>query len=84
MARPRCLLFLLPKRPGAHQQPATLETSPPSHTFTQVMMPWIMAQWEEYHTGVMMYGTKYYGVLEVGSFSWSKPQFATQYSSCTL
>mmetsp|Transcript_21555 Transcript_21555/g.59751 ORF Transcript_21555/g.59751 Transcript_21555/m.59751 type:complete len:440 (+) Transcript_21555:86-1405(+) len=29
-----------------------------------IMVPWVLAQWEEYHSGIMMYGTKYYGVLE--------------------
>uniref|UniRef100_A0A7R9VBS8 CDP-alcohol phosphatidyltransferase n=1 Tax=Chlamydomonas euryale TaxID=1486919 RepID=A0A7R9VBS8_9CHLO len=29
-----------------------------------ILFPWILAQWEEYHTGVMMYGTRLYGVLE--------------------
>jgi ethanolaminephosphotransferase len=28
------------------------------------MFTWILAQWEEYHTGVMSYGNSYYGVLE--------------------
>jgi hypothetical protein len=27
-------------------------------------VPWVLAQWEEYFTGVMMYGTRLYGVLE--------------------
>lgn len=29
-----------------------------------ILAPWLLAQWEEYHTGVMMYGTRYYGVME--------------------
>lgn len=29
-----------------------------------IMVPWMLAQWEEYHTGIMMYGNKWYGVLE--------------------
>lgn len=30
----------------------------------QVMFTWILAQWEEYHTSIMLYGNSYYGVLE--------------------
>lgn len=30
----------------------------------QVMFIWICAQWEEYHTGIMLYGNEYFGVLE--------------------
>lgn len=33
-------------------------------TRPQILVPWVLAQWEEYHTGVMMYGTRLYGVLE--------------------
>jgi phosphatidylglycerophosphate synthase len=29
-----------------------------------VKLPWVLAQWEEYHTGIMLYGNDYYGVLE--------------------
>lgn len=29
-----------------------------------VMLTWILAQWEEYHTSIMLYGNSYYGVLE--------------------
>lgn len=29
-----------------------------------VMVPWIMAHWEEYHTGTMVYGNGYMGVTE--------------------
>jgi ethanolaminephosphotransferase len=29
-----------------------------------VMGPWALAHWEEYHSGVMNYGTGYWGVLE--------------------
>lgn len=28
------------------------------------MFIWICAQWEEYHTGLMLYGNEYFGVLE--------------------
>lgn len=28
------------------------------------MFTWILAQWEEYHTGIMLYGNSFYGVLE--------------------
>lgn len=28
------------------------------------MFVWICAQWEEYHTGMMLYGNEYFGVLE--------------------
>lgn len=28
------------------------------------MFIWICAQWEEYHTGIMLYGNQYFGVLE--------------------
>lgn len=28
------------------------------------MFIWICAQWEEYHTGIMLYGNEYFGVLE--------------------
>ncbi len=31
---------------------------------SQIMVPWMLAQWEEFHTGVMMYGNACYGVLE--------------------
>jgi ethanolaminephosphotransferase len=51
------------------------------------MFTWILAQWEEYHTGVMRYGNAFYGVLEanyclaavhvltmvVGSAWWQQP-----------
>jgi ethanolaminephosphotransferase len=30
----------------------------------QVMLTWILAQWEEYHTSLMLYGNSFYGVLE--------------------
>ncbi|GBF87918.1 CDP-Ethanolamine:DAG ethanolamine phosphotransferase [Raphidocelis subcapitata] len=29
-----------------------------------VMLTWILAQWEEYHTSIMLYGNSFYGVLE--------------------
>jgi ethanolaminephosphotransferase len=29
-----------------------------------VMVPFLLAHWEEYHTGVMLYGNSYYGVTE--------------------
>uniref|UniRef100_A0A7R9YWU4 CDP-Ethanolamine:DAG ethanolamine phosphotransferase n=1 Tax=Chlamydomonas euryale TaxID=1486919 RepID=A0A7R9YWU4_9CHLO len=29
-----------------------------------VMLPWILAHWEEYHTGNLNYGNGYFGVLE--------------------
>jgi ethanolaminephosphotransferase len=29
-----------------------------------VCFVWVAAQWEEYHTGVMLYGNEYWGVLE--------------------
>lgn len=28
------------------------------------MLPWVLAQWEEYHTGNMLYGNGYWGVME--------------------
>ncbi len=28
------------------------------------MFTWILAQWEEYHTSIMLYGNSFYGVLE--------------------
>ena len=28
------------------------------------MLPWILAHWEEYHTGTLIYGTGWYGVME--------------------
>lgn len=30
----------------------------------QVNLPWLSSHWEEYHTGVLMYGDGYFGVLE--------------------
>lgn len=30
-----------------------------------IMIPWVAAQWEEYHTGLMLYGNGYYGITEV-------------------
>ena len=30
-----------------------------------IMIPWIAAQWEEYHTGLMLYGNGYWGITEV-------------------
>jgi ethanolaminephosphotransferase len=30
----------------------------------QPMIPWMLAHWEEYHTGVMLYGNGSFGVLE--------------------
>lgn len=32
---------------------------------TSIKVPWLLAQWEEYHTGVMLYGNGYWGVLEI-------------------
>mmetsp|Transcript_6585 Transcript_6585/g.17056 ORF Transcript_6585/g.17056 Transcript_6585/m.17056 type:complete len:382 (+) Transcript_6585:531-1676(+) len=32
---------------------------------TAIKVPWLLAQWEEYHTGVMLYGNGYWGVLEI-------------------
>ncbi|KAL6763528.1 CDP-Ethanolamine:DAG ethanolamine phosphotransferase [Haematococcus lacustris] len=29
-----------------------------------VMIPWLLAHWEEYHTGIMLYGNGWFGVLE--------------------
>ncbi len=29
-----------------------------------IMGPWAAAHWEEYHTGVMLYGNGYWGVTE--------------------
>lgn len=29
-----------------------------------IMIPWFAAQWEEYHTGVMLYGNGYWGITE--------------------
>ena len=29
-----------------------------------IMGPWVAAHWEEYHTGVMLYGNGYWGVTE--------------------
>lgn len=29
-----------------------------------IMVPWFAAQWEEYHTGVMLYGNGYWGITE--------------------
>ena len=29
-----------------------------------IMGPWLAAHWEEYHTGVMLYGNGYWGVTE--------------------
>lgn len=28
------------------------------------MVTWVLAQWEEYHTGMMLYGNGYFGVIE--------------------
>ena len=28
------------------------------------MLPWILAHWEEYHTGVLRYGSGWFGVME--------------------
>ena len=28
------------------------------------MLPWILAHWEEYHTGVLLYGNGWFGVME--------------------
>jgi hypothetical protein len=30
-----------------------------------VYLPWWLSHWEEYHTGVLMYGDGNYGILEV-------------------
>lgn len=30
----------------------------------QIMVPWMMAHWEEYHTGIMVYGNGWFGILE--------------------
>lgn len=53
-----------------------------------VCFVWVAAQWEEYHTGVMLYGNDYWGVLEAnysiaamhmlsvavgGAESWTRP-----------
>ncbi|KAL3137923.1 hypothetical protein ABBQ38_005170 [Trebouxia sp. C0009 RCD-2024] len=29
-----------------------------------IMIPWQLAHWEEYHTGMLFYGTKYWGITE--------------------
>lgn len=36
-------------------------------TRPQVMLPWILAHWEEYHTGELLYGDGVIGVLVSGS-----------------
>ena len=28
------------------------------------MLPWILAHWEEYHTGILLYGNGWFGVME--------------------
>ena len=28
------------------------------------MVPWLLAHWEEYHSGIMLYGNGYWGVTE--------------------
>lgn len=33
-----------------------------------VVVPWMLAHWEEYHTGMMLYGNGWFGVLE-GNYS---------------
>uniref|UniRef100_A0A061QV84 Ethanolaminephosphotransferase n=2 Tax=Tetraselmis sp. GSL018 TaxID=582737 RepID=A0A061QV84_9CHLO len=30
-----------------------------------IKVPWLLAQWEEYHTGLMLYGNGWWGVLEI-------------------
>mmetsp|Transcript_16607 Transcript_16607/g.49684 ORF Transcript_16607/g.49684 Transcript_16607/m.49684 type:complete len:406 (-) Transcript_16607:348-1565(-) len=54
-----------------------------------IMIPWFAAQWEEYHTGLMLYGNGYWGVTEanyllviinwitaaVGPWLWAAPAF---------
>lgn len=35
-----------------------------SITIFAVNLPWLSSHWEEYHTGVLMYGDGYFGVLE--------------------
>ena len=34
-----------------------------------IMIPWIGAQWEEYHSGLMLYGNGVIGITEVGAAS---------------
>lgn len=29
-----------------------------------IMVPWLLAHWEEYHSGIMLYGNGYWGVTE--------------------
>ena len=29
-----------------------------------IMGPWLLAHWEEYHSGIMLYGNGYWGVTE--------------------
>lgn len=29
-----------------------------------IMVPWMLAHWEEYHSGIMLYGNGYWGVTE--------------------
>ena len=29
-----------------------------------IMGPWVLAHWEEYHSGIMLYGNGYWGVTE--------------------
>ncbi|KAG2485052.1 hypothetical protein HYH03_016150 [Edaphochlamys debaryana] len=41
----------------------------PSCTFTSiaatsVYLPWLISHWEEYHTGILMYGDGWFGILE--------------------
>lgn len=53
---PTYLSFPLPPNP----------TQPSPHTLAnpQVYLPWWVSHWEEYHTGVLMYGDGNFGILE--------------------
>lgn len=51
------------------QVTGTLDAGPGPLGTLAIMIPWIAAQWEEYHTGLMLYGNGYWGITEVRPFN---------------
>ena len=49
-----------------------------------IMIPWIGAQWEEYHSGLMLYGNGVVGITEVTDLTsaGTEPQFDSQTRAC--
>ena len=44
--------------------PQTMLRGMPAAQMMSIMVPWVLAHWEEYHSGIMLYGNGYWGVTE--------------------